>query len=118
MNAHPQAEVVQDHALWLAGMLCGEGARAAARKQRAAQAGVIEAAVAAMNAYPQSEGVQYGAIVALNYVCAGRGVRAAAWQQRASDAGARAAVERAVAAFPYQQVQGPAAELIALLAWL
>ena len=64
------------------------------------QAGVIEAAVAAMRAHPQDEDMQLQGVETLYRVCDGFDAAAAARWRRASEAGAKAAVRRAVAAFP------------------
>jgi hypothetical protein len=68
----------------------------AARRQRAAEAGALEAAVAAMRTHPQDGGVQWEGTRLLNDVCAG----SAASKQRAGKAGAKDLVMRAKAAFP------------------
>ena len=84
----------------LTNVCAGDDAAVATRNQRAADAGAIEAAVAAMRAHPQEESIQANGVETLMRVCGGDGAAAAARKQRASDAGARAPVERAVAAFP------------------
>ena len=87
-----------------------------ARKQRAADAGVLEATVAAMRAFPQGFFLHKNGMNVLLNVCGGDGAVAATRKQRASGAGAKAAVERAVAAFPDDDDIQETAAL--LLEWL
>ena len=78
----------------------GDDAAGLARKQRAADAGVIEAAVAALQAHPQHAGVQQSGCRALFNVCFGSDAAARAWRQRAVTAGATEAVAGAMPAHP------------------
>ena len=92
---------------------CGDDAAAPARKQRAAEAGALEAVVEAMRAHPQVARVQEYSYEALLTVCGG-GASAAArarWQ-RAAQAGAREVVVAAMQAHPGDRVLQLEGELV------
>ena len=86
-----------------------------ARKQRAAEAGAIEAVVAAMWAHLQVPGVQERGCIALRNVCCGGDAAAPARKQRTMEAGALEAVTAAMQAHPQAagvQREGHAALLL------
>jgi hypothetical protein len=93
---------VHEQACRAVGNVCrGVDAAGRARSQRAADAGAIEAVVAAMRAHPQVEGVQEYGCFALFNVCRGDGEEEAlARWRRASQAGGRAAAAAAMQAYP------------------
>jgi hypothetical protein len=79
----------------------GEDAAGRARSQWAAEAGAIEAVVAAMRAHPQVANVQRDACNALLCVCGGGFSAAArAHRQRVAQAGGRTAVAAAMQTHP------------------
>ena len=84
------------------GNVCrGVDAAGRARSQRAADAGAIEAMVAALRAHPQVARVQEYGCWALFIVCAGGDEEAAlARWRRASQVGGRAATAAAMQAYP------------------
>ena len=95
MQAHPHAAGVQEHGSCALRNVCrGVGAAAQARKQRAAEAGALEAVAAAMQAHPQAAGVQKHACLVLRNVCGGVDAAALTRRQRAVEAGAIEAVVR------------------------
>jgi hypothetical protein len=72
-------------------------------EQAAAEAGAIEAVVAAMRAHPQEEGVQKDGCSALADMCCGNDAAAAARTQRAAAAGAIEEVVAAMRAHPQEE---------------
>ena len=85
----------------MANVCCGTDAAGLARIQRAADAGGIEVAVAAMQAHPQVAGVQrFGCLALVNNVCFSSDAAARARRQRAVTAGATEAAVGAMQAHP------------------
>ena len=78
----------------------GTDAAALARLQRAAEAGVLEAAVAAVQAHPQVAGVQMEGCAVLANVCYGTDAAGLARRQLAVRAGGRGAAAAAMQAHP------------------
>ena len=106
MRAHPQAAGVQQQGCVLLNFVCCEctdeeedPARLAARSQRAAEAGGIEAVVAAMRAHALVTEVQEEGATVLCNMCYGRDAAGLARAQRAVEAGAVEAVVAAIWAF-------------------
>ena len=93
---------MQVYGCWALFNVCaGEDAAALARSQRAAEAGAIEAVVAALRAHPRVASVQQYGCLALFDVCAGGDEEEAlARWRRASQAGGRAATAAAMRAHP------------------
>ena len=95
----------------------GTDAVGLARIQRAADAGAIEAIVAALQAHPQEAGVQEHGCQALRTVCCGTDAAGSARKQRAAAAGAIEAAAAAMQAHPQVAgVQGQGQRLRDLLA--
>ena len=89
MQAHPQVAGVQEHGCRTLNNVCGgDDAAAPARRQRAAEAGALEAVVAAMWTHLQVSGVQGQGCMALRSMCCGDDAAALARRQRALEAGA------------------------------
>ena len=88
MRAHAAATGVQKAACSALAKLCSGGdAAGLAREQRAAEAGALEAVVAAMRAHAADARVQEVACWALANVCAGDDAAGLARKQRAAEAG-------------------------------
>ena len=79
---------------------CGDDAAAPARKQRAAEAGALEAVVEAMHAHPQWESLQEYGCLALGNMCCGDDAAAPARKQRAAEVGSIEAVVKTMQAHP------------------
>ena len=109
----PQVPTVTDDIF----TLCyGDDAAGFARKQRAADAGVIEAVAAALQAHPEVEAVQDMGCWALTHVCSGRGAAARGRRRRAVTARAPEAATAALQAHPYNaEVQEQGQQLRDLL---
>eukprot|EP00964_Phaeocystis_antarctica_P097769 scaffold63840_cov57-Phaeocystis_antarctica.AAC.3 len=89
------------------------------RKQRAAEAGALEAVVEAMQAHPHAAETQYNGCEALLCVC-GRDASAAARarRQRAAQAGGRLAAAAAILAHPDDnEVQAFGSLVFNMLVW-
>ena len=80
--------------------VCSGSDAAGARLQRAAEAGALEAAVAAMRAHPQSAGVQVQGCAVLRNVSCGADAAGAARRQQAAGAEALEAAVTAMRAHP------------------
>ena len=109
MRAHPQAAGVQQQGCVLLNFVCCEctdeeedPARLAARSQRAAEAGGIEAVVAAMRAHALVTEVQEEGATVLCNMCYGRDAAGLARAQRAVEAGAVEAGVAAIWAFLHE----------------
>ena len=108
MRAHPQAAGVQQQGCVLLNYVCcgtdeeEDPARLAARSQRAAEAGGIEAVVAAMRAHALVAEVQEEGATVLCNMCYGRDAAGLARAQRAVEAGALEAVVAAIWACPHE----------------
>jgi len=111
MRAHPQAADMQERTcrknvpylgcMLLTAVCGGDDAAGRACKQRAAEAGAIEAVVEAMRAHPQAADMQEDGCKALLTVCGGGASAAArARRQRAAQAGGRTVVVGAMQAHP------------------
>ena len=93
MESHLQVAGVQEQGCGVLVNMCyGTDAMGLARRQRAAEAGALEAVAEAIRAHPQAVGVQEEGCRVLRYVCCGIDAGAPARRQRAVEAGAIEAV--------------------------
>eukprot|EP00964_Phaeocystis_antarctica_P033928 scaffold19261_cov55-Phaeocystis_antarctica.AAC.1 len=98
LRAHVAVARVAEKACWrLRGLCAPEGS-----EQAAAEAGAIEATVAALRAHPQEEGVQKQGCGALVNICCGDDAAGRARCQRATAAGAIEVVVAAMRACPQE----------------
>ena len=96
---------VQENGCWALGTLCaGDGAEAAAARERAVAAGALRAVVAALEAHRDETGVQHRGCLALQRVCDGDDDGAGPRAQAACAAGAAEAVVAALEALGARSV--------------
>ena len=100
LRAHSHVSDVQDNGCGAVRNICFGQMAAVARKQRAVDAGAIEAAVAALRNHPQDVGVQDNGCGMLGNLCHGADAAGLSRKRRVMEAGTIEAAVAALLAYP------------------